>query len=363
VSAELPCYKPPSRETRACWNGRDDGDDSDVQRWHQAISFIDLSKPLDYFFEPTICFIGYASDLGVRENHGRAGAADGPARLRVRMASFPVVEGVALADCGDIVAGATVLETQEALATVVEQIVRSGALPVILGGGHDQAFGHFLGVARARGTPPACINFDAHLDLRPIPAGGPNSGTPFTQVWEWCKASNAPFRYTALGVQRAGNTTQLFTRAEQAGATLVDADGFALDTLDIVMEAINDAVDEAEICLSVDLDVFAAGFAPGVSAPTAMGIAPDAAFRRIFRGLMASGRVRGVEIAELCPALDVDDRTARLGAAVAFEVALGVLDAVNDDDSDDDDDGTDDTDGEGGDSGGEILGGPSGDDA
>jgi formiminoglutamase len=119
VSAELPCYKPPSRETRACWNGRDDGDDSDVQRWHQAINFIDLSKPLDYFFEPTICFIGYASDLGVRENLGRAGAADGPARLRVRMASFPVVEGVALADCGDILAGATVLETQEALATVV----------------------------------------------------------------------------------------------------------------------------------------------------------------------------------------------------------------------------------------------------
>jgi hypothetical protein len=94
------------------------------------------------------------------------------------------------------------------------------------------------------------------------------------------------------------------------------------------MEAISDTVDEAEIALSVDLDVFAAAFAPGVSAPTAMGVAPDSAFRRLFRGLMASGRVRGVEIAELCPPLDIDDRTARLGAAIAFEAALGLLDAL-----------------------------------
>lgn len=173
-----------------------------------------------------------------------------------------MVEGITFIDFGDIVAGATVLETQEALAVAIEKIVRAGAMPVILGGGHDQAFGHFLGVARAIGSAPACINFDAHLDLRPIPVEGPNSGTAFTQVWDWCKASSAPFRYIALGVQRLANTSFLFTRAEQACATLVDADGFAIDTIDVVMDAINDGVDEAEICLSVDLDVFAAGFAP-----------------------------------------------------------------------------------------------------
>ena len=178
-----------------------------------------------------------------------------------------------------------------------------------------------------------------------MPEGGPNSGTPFTQAWEWCKARQAPFRYLALGVQRAGNTSLLFARAEHAGATLVDADGFALDTIDIVMDAINDGVDGGEICLSVDLDVFAAAFAPGVSAPTAMGIAPDSAFRRVFRGIMASGLVRGVEIAELCPPLDQDDRTARLGAAIVFEAALGLLDAANPEDDEGEDAGRERTDG------------------
>jgi Ca2+-binding RTX toxin-like protein len=100
------------------------------------------------------------------------------------------------------------------------------------------------------------------------------------------------------------------------------------------LDAVNDAIDEAEIALSIDLDVFAAAFAPGVSAPNAMGIAPDAAFRRVLRGLIASERVRGVEIAELCPALDVDDRTARLGAAIVFEIASTLGDGDEDGDQD-----------------------------
>jgi formiminoglutamase len=343
--SDLPAnYIAPTDDTRRLWTGRDDGPDAHARRWHQAVQMFDLRNTLEHCFDPTICFIGYASDLGVRMNEGRLGAALGPARLRSRMASLPCVEGITLLDCGDIIAADTVLATQEALANIVERVVRAGALPLILGGGHDSAFGQFLGIARANATPPACVNFDAHLDLRPIPESGPNSGTPFTQVWEWCKAHSAPFRYAALGIQRMGNTDSLFTRAEQAGATLVDADGFALDMIEVVMEAINDAVDEAEICLSVDLDVFASAFAPGVSAPTAMGIAPDAAFRRVLRGMLASGRVRAVEIAELCPPIDQDDRTARLGAAIAFEVASGFAEAAEDEDEDEVEDSTDSTD-------------------
>lgn len=333
----LSCYRAPDANTRASWSGRDDGAAVDEQRWHQAIRLIDLREDPEHCFEPTIAFIGYASDLGVRANQGRAGAAEGPARLRARMASLPMINNLVLLDCGDIVARDSVLETQEALAEAVERIVRSGALVFVLGGGHDQAFGHFLGVARGRGTPPACVNFDAHLDLRPMPASGPNSGTPYTQAWDWCRLHSAPFRYVALGVQRLGNTELMFTRAQHAAASIVDADGFALDMLDVVMEAVNDSIDDAEICVSIDLDVFAAAFAPGVSAPTAMGIAPDAAFRRVLRGLLDSRRVRGVEIAELCPPLDIDDRTARLGASIAYEIALTIA-TIPDDDADGDDD-------------------------
>lgn len=329
------------RATRAAWTGRVDGDAADLRRWHQEVRFVDLAG--DALADAVradgvaaaICFVGYASDEGVRRNLGRTGAAAGPAELRRRMAPLPAVEGVALLDAGDVVVdgsaqGDPVAGAQRTLAAAVEAIARAGALPVVLGGGHDQAHGLFLGLAAALGAAPACINFDAHLDLREIPDDGPHSGTPFTQSWEWCRAREAPFRYCALGVQRAGNTRRLLERAEFAGATVVDADGFALDHVDVVMDAVDDAVDEGEIALSIDLDVFAAAFAPGVSAPTAMGIAPDAAFRRILRGLLASGRVKGVEIAELNPSLDVDGRTARLGAGIAYEIALACASAEDD---------------------------------
>jgi formiminoglutamase len=121
-------YEPPAKGSKLAWSGRDDGDGLDVRRWHQAVAFHDLSEPLDHCFEPTLCFIGYASHEGVRENMGRVGAEDGPRKLRERMGSFPAVEGVTLIECGNIRPAATVLETQHALAAVVERVVRAGAV-------------------------------------------------------------------------------------------------------------------------------------------------------------------------------------------------------------------------------------------
>ncbi|MFZ9879974.1 MAG: formimidoylglutamase [Phycisphaerales bacterium] len=278
---------------------------------------------------PTLACIAYASDEGVARNGGRRGAREGGSKLRERLGNLPSVEGVDIVDAGVVGFAGSVLETQEALAWAVERIAALGGTPLVLGGGHDQAYGHFLGVAKALRCAPACVNIDAHLDLRPIPEDGPNSGTPFTQAMEWCAAHGQPFRYAVLGVQRGANTRGLLARAEESGVVMVDADGFAIDMIDEVMDAVDAAVDDADICLSIDLDVFAAAFAPGVSAPSAMGIAPDASFRRVLRGILATGRVRGVEIAELSPTHDIDDRTARLGAMLAFEVAgaLGAPDA------------------------------------
>jgi hypothetical protein len=86
TAAPLRCYSAPGEAHRALWTGRIDGDAPEVQRWHQAVQFLDLTQEPEHYFDPTVCLIGYASDLGVRANLGRPGAADGPARLRARMA-------------------------------------------------------------------------------------------------------------------------------------------------------------------------------------------------------------------------------------------------------------------------------------
>src|SRR5690606_530807 len=68
--------------------------------------------------------------------------------------------------------------------------------------------------------------------------------------------------------------------------------------------------------LTLDLDVFAAAYAPGVSATTALGLVPDQTFFNCLDTVLDSGKLLGIDIAELNPTFDIDQRTAKLGAAL-----------------------------------------------
>ena len=59
------------------------------------------------------------------------------------------------------------------------------SLPVVLGGGHEVAWGSFQGIVRACSDRERIliVNFDAHFDLRD-PAHVHSSGTPFAQIAE-----------------------------------------------------------------------------------------------------------------------------------------------------------------------------------
>ena len=71
--------------------------------------------------------------------------------------------------------------------------------------------------------------------------------------------------------------------------------------------------------ITIDLDVFGAAWAPGVSAVNATGLQPDAYFFRVLHYLFDSGKVRSMDIAEFNPRYDQDQRTAKLAATLAFE--------------------------------------------
>jgi formiminoglutamase len=266
--------------------------------------------------------IGYAVDAGVRRNKGRAGASEGPTSLRRACSNLPCpAQPILLADGGDVFAqGDDVLGAQHELARRVAMAQSRGARTLVFGGGHDVAFGHWLGLATRDGASPmpgvtASVNFDAHLDNRPVPAEGPNSGTSYSQVHAWCAASNVPFLALALGIQRAGNTSALFDRAKDQGYAWKGPAAVAPERIDASIAAISRL---ERVHLTVDLDCFAAAYAPGVSAPTPLGVGPEAA--ESIRRLIMSCAVRGVDLAELAPALDADGRTARLAAAIAFDI-------------------------------------------
>ena len=50
---------------------------------------------------------------------------------------------------------------------IIEQIVSAGKKPIIIGGGHNNAYGNIKGSSLAHGFPINVVNFDAHSDFSP----------------------------------------------------------------------------------------------------------------------------------------------------------------------------------------------------
>ena len=63
----------------------------------------------------------------------------------------------------------------------IHQIVLAGKKPIIIGGGHNNAYGNIKGTALALGQPINVINFDAHSDFRP--EEGRHSGNGFSYAY------------------------------------------------------------------------------------------------------------------------------------------------------------------------------------
>lgn len=303
------------------WQGRVDAAEGPRgRRWHQV-----MRPRADGTPAGTTVLLGFACDAGVARNHGRIGAAEGPRAIRHALRNMPVHECTQLADGGDIVCSGDALEpAQQALARAVATELGAERFPVVLGGGHELAWGSFGGLAQhraAEGHAPriGIVNFDAHLDLRRDVHA--TSGTPFLQIAEDCAARGWPFRYACLGVSHYANTEALFARARELDVLWQLDESLSASGTMPALDAFVAACDA--VYLTFCLDVLPAAVAPGVSSPAARGVGLDV-LEPLIDAVCASGRVCVADIAEMNPRFDIDGRTAMVAARVAARIANGV---------------------------------------
>jgi formiminoglutamase len=315
------------RETLpSAWDGRIDGTDEDLLRWHQLIQLSTPEKlPKLAKGEQGIAFIGYCCDAGIERNFGRTGAAAAPAIIRSVCSNFPMVaRHIKMADAGDIVCADNELEAaQELLAEKIAAVTKSGYLPIVFGGGQDAGYGIFKGITPLpkKDKEYGLINFDAHFDLRAPGETGSTSGTWAWQIEQACRQLQIPLHYLVLGIQQYSNTRRLFDTAAELGSPYFLAEQFTNDQLTDILQKINGIIANSDcLQLSIDMDVFASAFAPGVSASSFNGLAPNAMFKRLLRHIVLSGKVAAIDVSEVNPAFDVDNRTARLAAAFIFDI-------------------------------------------
>lgn len=285
-----------------------------------------LGKGLDAGSPPRAVLVGFPSDEGVRRNGGRPGAARGPEAIRERLYRLTPHPGRHEAMCallrrtrdlGDVTVTGEVEDDQERLAVALGPHLAAGAFAVVLGGGHETAFGHFLGQVEA-GFAPRILSWDAHPDVRPLREGRAHSGSPFRQAL--LHPSGGCRGYRVAGLQPHATAREHLAFVEEHGGgwrwgTEVDSAAVAEEYGRL----------DAPSLVSLDLDAVDGAHAPGVSAPAAHGLSPAV----WLEAAGAAGRtpaVRSVDVVELNPRHDVDGRTARLAALTVWRVLAGLAD-------------------------------------
>ena len=308
------------------WSGRVDlPEDASTRRWHQWV------REAAPGAAPGVALLGFACDEGVRRNHGRVGAAEGPAALRRMLANLPTLDDTPLYDAGDVGCADGDLEgAQTRYAERLAALLDAGHFPVGLGGGHEIAFATYQGLAKHLGKRRprvAIVNIDAHFDLRRQEQG--SSGTPFLQAIEHAQALGLPLEYHVYGISRAANTRALFDTADRLGVHYVLDDELGPLELPAQLAELRERLANVDVIYqTVDIDGLPHAMAPGVSAPSARGVGMEVV-EPLLDAVAATGKLRVLDVAELSPPLDRDHVTARVAARLIHRVTHAAMRAAN----------------------------------
>jgi formiminoglutamase len=275
--------------------------------------------------------IGFPQDEGVRRNGGRVGAAEAPAEIRrwlYRLVPYDCetdtdLGALALLDLGNIRITGTLEDTQATLGQVVGAALRCGAIPIVLGGGHETAYGHYLGYVAA-GRPVGVVNIDAHLDVRPLIDGKGHSGSPFRQMMEHATAPLPGERYACLAAQPHANARAHLEYMVDRGAQVCgigNRDWTFLTTLRQQCEEF--ASTGCCVYVTLDADVIRASDVPGVSAPNVAGIEGDLGVA-LARQAGQSSHVSSFDLVEINPRHDRDGQSARWAALAVWKFLAGL---------------------------------------
>ena len=299
-----------------------DPEDGTGTHWRHYIRYINLDDDDLRASDGGAALLGFACDEGVIRNNGRPGAKGGPEEIRNTLSRLAWHQNYDMLDAGDITCINGDLETaQKNFGGRIGQIFNAGYFPIGLGGGHEIAFGHYLGIRNfIQGARLGIVNFDAHFDMR-IPVNNQStSGTSFYQIAQHCEQHSLPFDYICIGIQKSANTARLFQTAEDLNAQWIIASDVRMDhfrPLQKKLERFLERVDH--VYVSFCLDVFNVAAAPGVSAINPSGPFPQS-IMALCEPIFKSPKVISMDIAELNPLYDLDHRTAKLAAEIIFNV-------------------------------------------
>ena len=269
--------------------------------------------------------ISCSQDIGVARNQGRTGAALAPGAIRscfYKMASPVSLQKGDLFDLGDTSIGDDLEDIHEHHYEVVRQLVRDGKRILVLGGGNDLSYAD--GKALQSVFPEiTVVNVDAHLDIRENKKR--NSGTPYRQLIE--ENIVAKQQLFEIGFQSHVNSAYYLQKAADWKINMISLEELVRASVTECLKNTMPTAIPGALFLGFDMDSVKAADAPGVSAPSPTGLNAEQA-REVVSFFAAQVPATILEITEVNPKFDIDNRTARLAALLMVTFLAGYRDLI-----------------------------------
>ena len=250
----------------------------------------------------------------------RTGARFGPtairqASLNIETYSFRTgvdVEDLRLHDLGDLHVSSDTAKTLEMLELVIGDILKTGKVPVTIGGEHTITFGIAKGLAKMASTT-AIVSFDAHLDMRNEFLGLKMSHTTFMRR---INEKVRPAKIVEVGTRAVCREELRYAR--KARIEFLTTQQIRKEGTKRTIEQLREKLASYKnVYVSVDMDILDPAFVPAVQNPEADGLEMHSLLD-ILAGI-CDKRVIGFDVLEIAP--DYDRGVSAIQAAkVIFEM-------------------------------------------
>lgn len=290
----------PTVEERESWISRRDGE----FRIGQETLF--RSSDSDSWKQRRYHVLGITEDIGPRANGGLGGADKAFAAFIGR---FLAIQSNRFLSGNELVVHGVIAEKKHhpdlGLSLLVEQlddivsawakeVAEAGGIPVVIGGGHNNAFGLIKGVGMGRGRQLAVVNLDPHADARELE--GRHSGNPFSYAWgEGFLAS-----YSVLGLHQSYNNESILKRLELMKSHACFFESWIDRPQQFYADVEEVALQQQDQLTGIELDMDSIAGMPS-SAYTPSGVTVEQA-RHYVRALARTGEVGYVHFPEAAPA-------------------------------------------------------------
>ncbi len=265
--------------------------------------------------------LGVQEDVGPQLNGGLSGAKNGFRAFINRFLGLQAnrfIRGEAIAIHGTIslineqqAAVGMIEDLDELIARWTTEVIENGGIPIVIGGGHNNAFGLVKSLATVAEQPVNVVNLDPHADTRALTFR--HSGNPFSAAFSAGYLKN----YTVLGLHESYNNEAILDYLTEMQVTVFYFESW-LDSLSQFEIDVNQvASDSMGTLAGVELDMDAIAFMPA-SAFTPSGVTVDQA-RMYIRKMARNIKVGYLHLPEAAPKNEQDDKI--VGKTLAYLVS------------------------------------------